>query len=556
MQMRKPHGLVRLNPAHRLARRLVGAWMFDEGAGSDSRDVSGRGNSGSISGPTWQLGEYGRVLYWDTSDDRVTVTTEELNTADGAIEMLVAPNWSDGGGAINYLWDSSGSRFLLYEDTGSGLHLYCNGVSKGSVQFGWSAGRLYHLVLTWPDLKLYIDGELVTDYGSSDISEIGGTLYIGDRYTGTDRSWTGWVYFVRFYGRGLTEREIRQLWREPYAMFARGCWAPFAVSAGAIVNLAGSAVGQSACSAAIRCVRDLMVTTGAMSAVTGAVRLVRRLAGHVSAASDVAGTMTLAGVRALSGQISATTSVAGVLTLASGEPWFAGTLLSETPWQRELLLGGMGANAFKLGTVLLRGWFWARGSGCRCLYAGEESDRLDAVNVLAVAELGALEISPPSYCVPGAGEGLSYLVRSFNGCGYQEQTLRAAVKAELDQNGDLVRAEPNAVSGASIEQIEGGRARLIWSYNPLGQEIGPATFNIYFDGGTGEPDVGNPVGQVPYLGRRFYSYQSEALEQGRYVFAIGAIAADGTACHSPVRLEIEIRTEAPEAAQVLGAAAV
>jgi len=56
------------------ASGLVGYWSFDEGAGTTARDLSGRGNTGTlVNNPTWVEGRVGRALSFDGVDDAVGV---------------------------------------------------------------------------------------------------------------------------------------------------------------------------------------------------------------------------------------------------------------------------------------------------------------------------------------------------------------------------------------------------------------------------------------------------------------------------------------------------
>ena len=59
--------------AQGLARGLVGHWTFDEGAGTIAREVSGRGNHGTIHGATFVKRGDGFALRLDGKDDYVEI---------------------------------------------------------------------------------------------------------------------------------------------------------------------------------------------------------------------------------------------------------------------------------------------------------------------------------------------------------------------------------------------------------------------------------------------------------------------------------------------------
>ena len=64
---------------------LVGAWAFNEGAGTTTADASGRGNQGTLTGATWTtLGRYGNALSFNGSNSVVRVADSaslDLTTA-------------------------------------------------------------------------------------------------------------------------------------------------------------------------------------------------------------------------------------------------------------------------------------------------------------------------------------------------------------------------------------------------------------------------------------------------------------------------------------------
>ncbi len=54
---------------------LVGYWRFDEGNGAIASDSSGNNNNGTLNGPKWVNGKYGKALNFDGVDDWVGVPT-------------------------------------------------------------------------------------------------------------------------------------------------------------------------------------------------------------------------------------------------------------------------------------------------------------------------------------------------------------------------------------------------------------------------------------------------------------------------------------------------
>jgi len=221
-------------------------------------------------------------------------------------------------------------------------------------------------------------------------------------------------------------------------------------------------------------------------------------------------------------------------------------------WLKEALHGGQTANGFKLGTATGRGWFWARIGGCRLVYRGPSMETIDFDNILMVTGLFASEITIPGYLSHEPGQTYFYVVRCVNQCGRIEQTLRAAVKVSIDDEGGLRDSRPNGVLGPDGKQRQDGKIEVTWGYNPIEQASEPKEMRIYSDGGTGEIDFQEPAAIVPYKGRRFYRYEVESQE-GRYLFAVRAVDAKNNEHGSTRKVSVEVCNEDVEAIEIIGA---
>ena len=56
---------------------------------------------------------------------------------------------------------------------------------------------------------------------------------------------------------------------------------------------------------------------------------------------------------------------------------------------------------------------------------------------------------------------------------------------------------------------------------------------------------------ISYVGRMFYSYQSGALNNGRYLFAIRAADAGGMEDGSLAKIQVQVATDNPTAVDIL-----
>jgi len=227
--------------------------------------------------------------------------------------------------------------------------------------------------------------------------------------------------------------------------------------------------------------------------------------------------------------------------------------LTERNWLTDALFNGMTANALKSGTTLSLGWFWVRIAGCSVLYRGQSISKMDFANILTVTEQNCCNISPPEYLPHNNITTYFYVVRQLNNCGYPELTLAAAARVSIDANGKLEKPQPNKVFASIAKQIKSNKIELIWFYSPIEQKSSPKYFNIYYDDSTGQIDYENPLATISYEGQKFYSYQSEELQAGRYLFVIKTQDADGTENQSSAQLRIQLDVANPEQIEILNA---
>jgi len=220
------------------------------------------------------------------------------------------------------------------------------------------------------------------------------------------------------------------------------------------------------------------------------------------------------------------------------------------------LFEGDSPNGVRLGMGLTGGDFWPRVAGCSVLYRGPSMALIDFTNILAVADAMASEISPPIYVLHDSGSIYFYVIRRVNNCGYEEQTLAVAVKVSIDADGELAQPQPNNIFEARAAQVDGNKVQLVWYYCPITQQSPPACFKVYYDSGTGQVDYENPIATISYVGRMFYSYKSDMLDTGKYLFVIRAEDALGAENTSLAPIRVELYTQSPAEINILSAQAV
>lgn len=220
------------------------------------------------------------------------------------------------------------------------------------------------------------------------------------------------------------------------------------------------------------------------------------------------------------------------------------------------LFEGDSANGVKLGMGLTGGDFWPRVEDCQNLYRGGSVCTIDFDTILAVRDVDEILIGCGDEVGHEAGQSYLYVVRRANRCGDQEQSFGAAIMAVFDGESGLIEPGCNKVFSIFAEQIKGPRVRVVWYYCPIGQEVACGGFNVYSDNGTGQVDYETPVTAVDYAGARFYSYKSDVLSEGRYLFVIRAVSKIGQENNFDGAIEIEIGDMLPDGVGSLSAVCV
>lgn len=501
----EPPPAARLRPNHTLTDRLIGCWLFNEGAGFRLHDLSGHSHQGNLSGdPQWQSSRYGHALVFDGNNDWVSMgNCLDMRTDDLTVLAIVSfsadqpEQWSG-----FHFGGIAGKGYLGGTNRGYGLFVADNRIAwqvRDLTQYRevksdslLNDGR-YHVAVGVCDrdsatgLRLYVDGIRQAQIG--DPTPFSGTDLSGSQSfavgTRHDESGTwnwdllGGVAAVCLWRRVLTDGEIVELYRDPWAFVARGR---------SLLN---------ACAQGIVTVQ-------------------------------------------LAGSIHCTSSITARLTVQK-EP----SPHTKTPWQQDALFNGMTSRAFQLGTALTQGWFWMRRNGCQVVYRGPSLDEIDFTMILHVIDIAAPQFSLPAWVSHAPGASYCYLVQRFNGAGWREQTTGAAAAVRFGLDGLPADPTPKPVSALEARQSDSTALRLAWSYDPLDQDTAPDRFNVYWDGGTGLIDLQNPVAVLDYKGRRFYCHECEVDAGGDYTFIVRTQSTTGEESMSSQRAQCQVRSVPP-----------
>lgn len=228
---------------------LVGAWKFDEGAGTIANDSSGHNNVGTLQdSPSWIGGKFGKALSFNATNNQAVITPLinfgigqsmtisswiKPNTTGSGYDMVVSEGWgvANTNLAAYYLGSNGGGSndlaFYIATHNGGTYHIIGVETSSHPLTVGvWNHVAVVYNTAT-PDIKFYVNdvfvsssvvyqnpgGSTIADLVGGKIDVNGGYFNIGQYDTSrTFPSLDGSLDDVRIYGRALSSTEISSLY--------------------------------------------------------------------------------------------------------------------------------------------------------------------------------------------------------------------------------------------------------------------------------------------------------------------------------------------------------
>lgn len=215
---------------------LVGAWSFDEGAGTVAVDASGRTNNGTLSNATWSAaGRFGKAVSFNGTN--ATVVVPDASSLDLTTGMTVEA-WVKPTAAMGTAWrtavmkeSATDQSYSLYANSSASrpageVFLTTSKSVAGTATVATNAWT--HLATTYDGttLRLYVNGVLVRSGSfpgaikvSSSPLRFGGNAVWGEYFNGL-------LDDVRIYNRALTAAEVSSDMSSPVAPPAPDATAP------------------------------------------------------------------------------------------------------------------------------------------------------------------------------------------------------------------------------------------------------------------------------------------------------------------------------------------
>jgi hypothetical protein len=222
----------------------VAFWLMNEGTGNKVYDLSGNGNTGTITNPDWQALKFGSGLVFDKSD-YVTVSNQSLKDVFDAGKSWSVVTWVrlDVKGASGWQWiwckafTSHVSPYyqvdLLFEEDQNKFQAIMwrsddfDQYLQTDSAITLALNTWYQVVVVYDasadSLSMYIDGV----FSSVDTTSIGTYTNTSSNYgiganlnaVSDNYDLQGAIDHQLIYNRALTAQEIQQLYIEPFCMF-------------------------------------------------------------------------------------------------------------------------------------------------------------------------------------------------------------------------------------------------------------------------------------------------------------------------------------------------
>jgi len=196
---------------------------FDETSGVTAHDLSGNGNTGTVTGTTIDDGVFGKARNFDGVDDYVNCGSDASLSITSAITLeawVKLDTWPASDMSATIIMKPYTSHVdpyydyaLRVDDSGKAALTVVVGSWGGAELLGGSVstGNWHHLVGTFDgtNMRLYIDHGLIDTLSNpGSINSSGMDLNIGRRGTLDDSFSDGLIDEVRIYSRALTADEI------------------------------------------------------------------------------------------------------------------------------------------------------------------------------------------------------------------------------------------------------------------------------------------------------------------------------------------------------------
>jgi gliding motility-associated-like protein len=201
---------------------LVGYWPFC----GNANDASGNGNNGTVNGATLTTDRFGNTNSAYSFDGNDWISATRAHQA-----VFTASVWvqSTNGNCNKPILDANNASWELYSDCANGqlnfkiwnggtFTLYPTNIVLGT-------NTWFHVVAVYSSsqVKIYVNGSLITTQVTTAVPAISGVLNMGASLSGSSQYFTGKLDDIGIWSRALTLAEIQQLYTQGETTYS---WSP------------------------------------------------------------------------------------------------------------------------------------------------------------------------------------------------------------------------------------------------------------------------------------------------------------------------------------------
>jgi len=210
---------------------LIGYWPFEEGQGTETSDITGNGNDGTLNGNVeWVPGYLGGGVRFDTAGERIVVGPLDPSAGTNAMTLAAWIFWEGQGHSIEHQgiigkrlgWTTTGDTIKwFWEATPANALLFRADYSGGGTGLWWGntylepyANEWTHVALTWDNgtAVQYINGEEVSTGNVTFRESANATpVTIGCVDSTNNETFVGTIDEARIYNHALTQAEIKTI---------------------------------------------------------------------------------------------------------------------------------------------------------------------------------------------------------------------------------------------------------------------------------------------------------------------------------------------------------
>lgn len=203
---------------------LVGYWNFNDGVGTKTGDISGNGNTGTVSNATWTQGRFGKALYFGGVNSFVSVPNKPIFDITSSITLSAWYKKDVGSGTNKWLVHKAtvNTSYSMFIEGGLKMRIEHPGMQDCATTEP-SEGVWHHAVSTYDgaNMRVYVDGVLKqTCAATGSINISGGGIEIGS-FSSTGYPFKGVIDEVRIYNRALSASEISTLYKAGTAVLIK-----------------------------------------------------------------------------------------------------------------------------------------------------------------------------------------------------------------------------------------------------------------------------------------------------------------------------------------------